>query len=117
MAQDDGRWDWQAPHWQGVSDLLLDHPRLLSWLDRYRTRVGAAIPKVLGEQMLRTNPKFVLRNHLAEIAIRKATQGDFIEIAVLQDLLHSPFDEHPGFEAHAQLPPDWASQLEISCSS
>jgi uncharacterized protein YdiU (UPF0061 family) len=35
----------------------------------------------------------------------------------LQDLLHSPFDEHPGFESYAQLPPDWAGQLEISCSS
>jgi uncharacterized protein YdiU (UPF0061 family) len=117
MAQDDDRWDWQAPHWQAVSDLLLDRPRLLAWLERYRTRVGADTPKALGAQMLRTNPKFVLRNHLAEIAIRKATQGDFSEIATLQDLLHSPFDEHPGFESYAQLPPDWAGQLEISCSS
>jgi uncharacterized protein YdiU (UPF0061 family) len=117
MAQDDDRWDWQAPHWQAVSDLLLDRPRLLAWLERYRTRVGATTPKALGVQMLRTNPKFVLRNHLAEIAIRKATQGDFSEIATLQDLLHSPFDEHPGFESYAQLPPDWAGQLEISCSS
>jgi uncharacterized protein YdiU (UPF0061 family) len=117
MAQDDGTWQSAQAHWQGVSDLLLDRPRLQLWLERYRARVGGVSPKVLGEQMLRTNPKFVLRNHLAEIAIRQAAQGDFSEIAVLQDLLHSPFDEHPGFESYAQLPPDWASQLEISCSS
>ena len=117
MFQDEGHWDWQAPHWQGVSDLLLDRPRLLAWLERYRVRVGSAVPRGLGSVMLRTNPKFVLRNHLAEIAIRKAREGDFGEIATLQDLLHSPFDEHPDFESYAQLPPDWAGQLEISCSS
>jgi uncharacterized protein YdiU (UPF0061 family) len=71
----------------------------------------------MGQQMLRTNPKFVLRNHLAEIAIRQAKSGDFSEIEVLHNLLKSPFDEHPGFEAYADLPPDWAGQLEISCSS
>jgi len=117
MAQDDGAWDGAKPHWQGVSDLLLDRPRLHAWLARYQARVGHAAPQALGERMLHTNPKFVLRNHLAEIAIRKAQQGDFSEIAVLQDLLHSPCDEHPGFESYAQLPPDWAGQLEISCSS
>ena len=117
MAQDDGTWLWASPHWQNVSDLVLDRPRLALWLARYRARVGAAAPAALGERMLRANPKFVLRNHLAEVAIQKARQGDFSEIATLQDLLHSPFDEHPGFESYAQLPPDWASQLEISCSS
>jgi uncharacterized protein YdiU (UPF0061 family) len=117
MAQDDGRWALQTPHWQGVSDMVLDRPRLHAWLARYRARVGLEDPAALGERMLRTNPKFVLRNHLAELAIRKVGQGDFSEIATLQDLLHSPFDEHPGFESYAELPPDWASQLEISCSS
>ena len=117
MAQDDGAWAFAQAHWQGVSDLLLDRPRLQVWLARYRTRVGNAAPNAMGQQMLRTNPKFVLRNHLAEIAIRKAQQGDYSEIAILQDLLHSPYDEHPGFEAYAELPPDWAGQLEISCSS
>ncbi len=117
MAQDDGTWQFTQAHWLNVSDMLLDRPRLQLWLERYRARVGSASPKTLGELMLRTNPKFVLRNHLAEIAIRKAGNGDFSEIAILQDLLHSPFDEHPGFESHAQLPPDWAGQLEISCSS
>ena len=117
MASDAGDWSFNMAHWQAVSDLLLDRPRLLAWLQRYRARVGSAPPRTLGERMLRTNPKFVLRNHLAETAIQKAQQGDFSEIATLQDLLHSPFDEHPGFESYAQLPPAWAQQLEISCSS
>jgi uncharacterized protein YdiU (UPF0061 family) len=117
MAQDDGSWHSDSPAWQALSDLFLDRPRLAQWLTRYRARVGLNEPRALGTRMLRTNPKFVLRNHLAEIAIRQAQLGDFSEVATLQDLLHSPFDEHPGYGAHAQLPPDWASHLEISCSS
>jgi uncharacterized protein YdiU (UPF0061 family) len=103
--------------WSAVTDLVLDRPRLLAWLERYTARAGHAHFAAMGQQMLRTNPKFVLRNHLAEIAIRQAQAGDFSEINTLHTLLKSPFDEHPGFEAYADLPPDWADQLEISCSS
>ena len=103
--------------WSAVTDLVLDRPRLLAWLERYTARASQGNLAAMGAQMLRTNPKFVLRNHLAEIAIRQAKVGDFSEIETLYNLLKSPFDEHPGFEAYADLPPDWAGQLEISCSS
>jgi uncharacterized protein YdiU (UPF0061 family) len=103
--------------WSPVTDLVLDRPRLLDWLMRYMARAGVENLPAMGQQMLRTNPKFVLRNHLAEIAIRQAQAGDDSEIDTLHNLLKSPFDEHPGFEAYAELPPDWAGQLEISCSS
>lgn len=63
------------------------------------------------------NPKFVLRNYLAETAIRQASQGDFDEIARLQQVLAHPFDEQPQFEAYAAPPPDWAAQIAVSCSS
>jgi uncharacterized protein YdiU (UPF0061 family) len=103
--------------WSPVTDLVLDRPRLLAWLERYTVRAGETHLASMGARMLRTNPKFVLRNHLAEMAIRQAKAGDFSEIDTLYNLLQSPFDEHPGFEAYADLPPDWAGQLEISCSS
>ena len=67
--------------------------------------------------MLKTNPRFVLRNHLGEQAIRAAKLGDFGELQTLQRLLERPFDEHPGHDAYAAFPPDWASSIEISCSS
>jgi uncharacterized protein YdiU (UPF0061 family) len=67
--------------------------------------------------MLKTNPKFVLRNHLAETAIAAAKQKDFSVVNNLLTLLSKPFDEHPGFASYADFPPDWASQIEISCSS
>jgi serine/tyrosine/threonine adenylyltransferase len=103
--------------WSAVTDLVLDRPRLLAWLAQYTARAGQGHFSAMGEQMMHSNPKFVLRNHLAEIAIRQAKAGDFSEIETLHMLLKSPFDEHPGYEAYAALPPDWAGQLEISCSS
>ena len=71
--------------------------------------------------MNRVNPKFVLRNHLAEVAIRGAQGGDFSETERLLRLLAQPFDEHAdsGFDSapYAGFPPDWALSIEVSCSS
>ena len=67
--------------------------------------------------MLQSNPRYVLRNHLGEQAIQKAKSKDFSMLANLLAVLQSPFDEHPDFQAWAGFPPDWASQIEISCSS
>jgi uncharacterized protein YdiU (UPF0061 family) len=63
----------------------------------------------------------VLRNHLAEVAIRKARgddgERDFSEVARLLKVLERPYDEQPEFEAYSAEPPDWARTLELSCSS
>jgi len=117
QAMASGGWDSAAEAWQAMDDLFLDRPRWQAWRARYRSRVGDAPPQDLGQAMLHTNPKFVLRNHLAETAIRQAREGDFSEIDRLMHLLQSPFDEHPGMDAYAGFPPDWAEQLAISCSS
>ena len=109
--------DAQAPAWLAVQDLFLDRGRWQAWLARYRLRVDHADPQTLGRQMLRTNPKYVLRNHLAETAIRQAREGDYSEVERLLQLLQAPFDEHPAHDDCAGFPPDWAGQLEISCSS
>ncbi len=110
-------WALGAPHWQSVRDLLLDRSALDAWLQRYRARCGGTPAAALGAPMLRTNPHYVLRNHLAETAIQQAQAGDFSEVERLLALLQSPFDEREGMAAYADFPPDWASDLEISCSS
>ena len=100
-----------------VRDLFLNRTAFDDWLLHYLDRLtpdGRSQSAVL---MLRTNPKFVLRNHLGEQAIRLAKLKDFSGVATLLKLLESPFDEHPGFEAYADFPPDWAAGIEISCSS
>ena len=110
-------WALGAPHWQSLRDLLLDRPALDAWLQRYRARCADTPAAALGARMLRTNPHYVLRNHLAETAIQQAQAGDFSEVERLLALLQSPFDEREGMAAYADFPPDWASDLEISCSS
>jgi serine/tyrosine/threonine adenylyltransferase len=66
---------------------------------------------------LKNNPKYVLRNHLGEQAIRAAKLKDFSGVQNLLTVLETPFDEHPEFESFAAFPPDWAAGIEISCSS
>ena len=67
--------------------------------------------------MLKINPEYVLRDHLDEQAIRAAKLKHFSVVRDLLAVLENPFDEHPAFEAWAGFPPDWASGIEISCSS
>ena len=67
--------------------------------------------------MLKSNPKYVLRNHLGEEAIRAAKIKDYSKIRTLLDTLQAPFDDHADHNALAGFPPDWASGIEISCSS
>lgn len=117
MGQPDAEADAAGLAWQAVSDLFLDRAGWQVWQARYLQRVAPADPAKLGRAMLRTNPKYVLRNHLAETAIRRAREGDYSEVERMARLLRSPFDEQPEHEACAGFPPDWASQLEISCSS
>ena len=100
-----------------VRDLFADREAADTWLERHHERVAGQGAEPTGRRMLQTNPKFVLRNHVGELAIRAAQTKDFSTVAQLLTLLQSPFDEHPGFESHADFPPDWADQIEISCSS
>lgn len=100
-----------------VRDLFLDRAAIDGWLARYSERLGREDRAAAAALMLRTNPKFVLRNHLGEQAIRAAKLKDFSGVEKLQALLENPFDEHLGFESYADFPPEWASSIEISCSS
>ena len=102
---------------QAVQDLFLDRPAVDAWLLRYSERITHNPPQLVADLMLKTNPKFVLRNHLGEQAIQAAKLKDFSQVETLLMLLESPFEEHPGFDNYAAFPPDWASSIEISCSS
>jgi uncharacterized protein YdiU (UPF0061 family) len=102
---------------QAVRDLFRDRAGFDAWLRRYETRLALEDATACAATMLRSNPKFVLRNHLGELAIRQARDKDFSGVARLLALLENPFDEHPGHDAEAGFPPDWASAIEISCSS
>jgi len=104
---------------QTLRDLFIDRESFDAWTARYaaRLRVESSLDGERAARMNRVNPKFVLRNHLAERAIQRARDGDFTEVQRLHTLLERPFDEQPGNEADAGFPPDWAQHLEVSCSS
>ena len=100
-----------------VRDLFVNREVFDAWCIQYEARLGSADRRSVGQQMLRTNPKFILRNHLGEMAIQQAKAGDFGMVQALLDLLHAPYNEHPAYEGWAGLAPEWASSIEISCSS
>ena len=100
-----------------VRDLFIDRAAGDAWLLQYQELVAHNPSAHSPDLMLKSNPAIVLRNHLAEQAIARAKLKDF---GLLQDLLGAlerPFDEHPAHPDWAGFPPDWASQIQISCSS
>ena len=109
---------WVAdPRTDAVRDLFFKPSGIDAWLQTYAQSLAGLAHEEVAARMLGTNPKFVLRNHLGEQAIRAAKNKDFSQVATLLRLLESPYEEHPGFEAYADFPPDWANGIEISCSS
>lgn len=103
-----------------LRDMFINRAAFDEWAATYRARLQAeagtdAERKV---RMDRVNPKYILRNYLAQIAIAKAgKERDFSEVDRLLKLLSRPFDEQPEMESYAAPAPDWARKIEISCSS
>lgn len=102
-----------------IRDLFIDRPAFDAWAVQYRTRL-ALESRMDAERRLAmhaVNPKYILRNYLAQTAIEKAQKDDFSEVDKLLKLLSTPFDEQAENARYAALPPDWAGHLEVSCSS
>ncbi len=104
---------------EALRDQFIDREKFDAWAAIYRTRLlqDGRPDEVRAQAMNAVNPKYLLRNYLAEVAIQKAKQKDFSEVATLLKILENPFDEQEAFEDYAALPPNWASELEVSCSS
>lgn len=100
-----------------VRDLFVDRAGFDRWMLRYSERTISFPQWKMADLMLKTNPRFVLRNYLGEDVIRAAKTKDFSGVRRLLALLERPFEEHPGDEALAGFPPEWASTISISCSS
>lgn len=103
-----------------LRDFFLHREVFDDWAIRYRERLHAEKSQEIERKvrMDQVNPKYVLRNHLAERAIQLAIrEKDYSEIDRLLQLLNHPFTEQPGMEAYAMPTPDDSPSIIISCSS
>jgi len=97
-----------------------DDAALAEWLGTYRDRLALERSRDPERQarMARVNPAYVLRNWLAERAIRRAVdESDYSEIERLRELLRFPFSDRPDAAEYSASAPEWARSLTISCSS
>jgi serine/tyrosine/threonine adenylyltransferase len=96
-------------------------PRTQAWLDRLSQRTSDQDPAERRTTMDSANPKYVLRNYLAQLAIDAAEGDDFGPIHELLSVMRRPYDDQPGFEAYARKRPEWARHKPgcstLSCSS
>ena len=101
-----------------LKTVLLKKP-LEDWLDMYDMRLTheSLSAEKRKEAMLKTNPKYVLKNYMLQEAIDKAKSGDFSAVEELMILAKNPYDEHPKFERFSKPTPDKYKNLKLSCSS
>ena len=89
------------------------------WLKKYQERLD--LEEVNEKErialMNSSNPKYILRNYLAQEAIQAAELGDFSSLNLLVEVLKDPYVEKNEFSEFSKAPPEWGKKLEISCSS
>ena len=91
-----------------------------NWLKKYQDRLEAENSRDTerSEKMLKINPKYILRNYIAEEIITAARiDNNFKPLNDYLLVLQEPYSEHPDFEHYAGAPPDWSKGISISCSS
>nr|WP_242521647.1 YdiU family protein [Motiliproteus sp. SC1-56] len=94
-----------------------DREAIDHWLNRYAARLALEPNPGRAAAMGRENPKFVLRNYLAQEVIEAAQEGDYAPLDTLLKILQAPFEEHRLHDRWCEPAPDWASGLSVSCSS
>ena len=103
-----------------IVSMFEDKDSISNWMSSYKLRLKAesSNDNERKKAMESINPKFILRNYLAENAIRKAVdEADYTEIERLHRILREPFKEQIQFQDYAAASPDWGKNLVISCSS
>ena len=102
-----------------LQKMFVDPHSFDAWAKNYQARLRSenGIDAERRERMLKVNPKFILRNHIAQEVIEAAQKGNYSEIDALLEVLQNPFDEHPEMERFDTPPPDAGKRVAVSCSS
>ncbi|KAM0917574.1 hypothetical protein ACQ4PT_009094 [Festuca glaucescens] len=110
-----------------IKAALLDigQERKEAWISWVQTYIEELVASGVSDEerkatMNSVNPKYILRNYLCQTAIDAADLGDYEEVRRLLKVMERPYDEQPGMEKYARLPPAWAYRpgvCMLSCSS
>ncbi len=106
-----------------IADDIIDRPQFDTWFKDYQQRVVAGnngkMVEIAAWQTDRNsvNPKYILRNYLAQEAIVAVEEGDNSKLVELHQLLTTPYAEHTDKQHYAERPPQWGQGLIMSCSS
>ncbi len=102
-----------------MQSIFIDPASFDRWAQTYRTRLARenSIDAERRARMLIVNPKFILRNHIAQIVIEQAQSGSYAELNTLLEVLQKPFDEQPEMERFAEPPAKSTKRVVVSCSS
>ena len=102
-----------------LQGMFLDPASFDEWAANYQKRLASETSddSERSERLKRVNPKYVLRNHVAQAVIEKAENGDYAEVDRLLGVLQNPFDEQTEMERFAEPPPEGAKKIVVSCSS
>ncbi|XP_055283864.1 protein adenylyltransferase SelO-like isoform X2 [Moschus berezovskii] len=102
--------------------MISEHKLFPAWVSQYLSRLKSNISDSDSERrkrMTAVNPRYVLKNWMAESAVQKAERNDFSEVHLLQQVLRHPFQKHSAAEraGYSSPTPSWARDLRVSCSS
>ncbi|WP_408095501.1 protein adenylyltransferase SelO [Peredibacter sp. HCB2-198] len=104
---------------QKIWDYYGNREELKDWNQRYQERLSreefSNDERTL--RMKKTNPKYVLKNYIAQEIIEDVEAGSSKKLEEWLNVLYAPFDEHPEFESYAGPTPPSKKNFEVSCSS
>ena len=100
-------------------DIAMNPVVIHNWLELYDDRLSKEARTQPERQkfMLKTNPKYVLKNYMLQEAITLAERGDYSMVETLLHIAEHPFDELPEFERFANETPEEHKNITLSCSS
>ncbi|XP_063396227.1 protein adenylyltransferase SelO, mitochondrial-like [Mytilus trossulus] len=100
---------------------LSKHKWYTEWISMYKERSFKEQKSEDERQeiMLNTNPRYILRNWIAQSVIEKVERNDFTYLNRVSKILERPYEYQDEAEAlgFASPPPEWSKQLKVSCSS
>lgn len=110
------RWlDWLSVY---KSRIQLDYSKFLEskqFTNDDEDVVNLAFAKARSEKLITTNPKYVLRNYIAQQIIDEAEKGNYTMFHEVYRVLQYPYDEQPEFEKYYAKRPEWA-KTKVGCS-